>query len=120
METKTIFEAERHVVRVLKLLEIRSRLSYEASYMYQHGHVSLSPRCFLIAQADIAAAKLRVDHELPNSSLYTFTGNLLLDGRTLPLNPNQVLLRGCMLRNTDSILGIVLFTGHETKVNVGG
>ena len=57
-----------------------------------------------------------MDCELPNSSLYTFTGNLLLDGKTLPLSPNQVLLRGCMLRNTDYVLGVVMFTGHETKV----
>ena len=62
------------------------------------------------------AARIQVNCELPNSSLYTFTGNLLLDGRTLPLSPNQVLLRGCMLRNTEHVLGIAIFTGHETKV----
>ena len=28
--------------------------------------------------------------EQPNSSLYTFTGNLLLHGKTIPLGPNQV------------------------------
>lgn len=31
--------------------------------------------------------------EQPNNSLYTFTGNLLLDKQTLPLSPNQLLLR---------------------------
>ena len=30
----------------------------------------------------------------------------------------QVLLRGCMLRNTDHVYGIVIFTGHESKVSV--
>lgn len=67
-------------------------------------------------QAEIQKLKIQVNCELPNSSLYTFTGNLLLNGKTIPLSPNQVLLRGCMLRNTDSVLGLVIFTGHETKV----
>ncbi|PKA49367.1 Phospholipid-transporting ATPase 3 [Apostasia shenzhenica] len=54
--------------------------------------------------------------EQPNNSLYTFTGNLIIDKQTLPLSPNQLLLRGCSLRNTEYIVGAVIFTGHETKV----
>jgi phospholipid-transporting ATPase len=36
--------------------------------------------------------------------------------RTLPLGPDQVLLRGAMLRNTSWVFGIVIYTGHETKL----
>ncbi|RAL40050.1 unnamed protein product [Cuscuta campestris] len=54
--------------------------------------------------------------EEPNNSLYTFTGNLLSQKQTLPLSPNQLLLRGCSLRNTEYIVGVIIFTGHETKV----
>ncbi|XP_071740152.1 phospholipid-transporting ATPase 3-like [Rutidosis leptorrhynchoides] len=54
--------------------------------------------------------------EQPNNSLYTFTGNLVLQNQTLPLGPNQILLRGCSLRNTEYVVGAVVFTGHETKV----
>ncbi|KAI3516355.1 hypothetical protein L1887_15270 [Cichorium endivia] len=54
--------------------------------------------------------------EQPNNSLYTFTGNLLLQKQTVPIGPNQILLRGCSLRNTEYIVGTVIFTGHETKV----
>ena len=32
------------------------------------------------------------------------------------LNANNLLLRGMSLKNTDHIYGIVVFTGHETKV----
>ena len=42
------------------------------------------------AQAPLECAKLQVECELPNSSLYTFTGNMLLAGETLALSPNQV------------------------------
>lgn len=63
-----------------------------------------------------------VECEHPNPSLYTFTGNLLLGPPawptevTCPLSQASVLLRGCTLRNTASILGVAIFTGHESKV----
>ncbi|CAJ2651274.1 unnamed protein product [Trifolium pratense] len=60
--------------------------------------------------------KGEIQCEQPNNSLYTFTGNLLIQKQTLPLSPNQILLRGCSLRNTEYIVGVVLFTGQETKV----
>lgn len=34
-----------------------------------------------------------VQCEQPNNSLYTFTGNLIVDKQTLPLSPNHLLLR---------------------------
>ncbi|CAD5165980.1 unnamed protein product [Musa acuminata subsp. malaccensis] len=60
--------------------------------------------------------KGEIQCEQPNNSLYTFTGNLIIESQTLPLSPNQILLRGCSLRNTEYIVGAVIFTGHETKV----
>ncbi|XP_010255676.1 PREDICTED: phospholipid-transporting ATPase 3-like [Nelumbo nucifera] len=60
--------------------------------------------------------KGEIQCEQPNNSLYTFTGNLIVKKQTLPLSPNQILLRGCSLRNTEYIVGAVIFTGHETKV----
>ncbi|KAK9116965.1 hypothetical protein Sjap_015912 [Stephania japonica] len=63
-----------------------------------------------------AEFKGEIQCEQPNNSLYTFTGNLIFQKQTLPLSPNQILLRGCSLRNTEFIVGAVIFTGHETKV----
>ncbi|KAG9449609.1 hypothetical protein H6P81_009574 [Aristolochia fimbriata] len=60
--------------------------------------------------------KGEIQCEQPNNSLYTFTGNLIIQKQTLPLSPNQLLLRGCSLRNTEFMVGAVVFTGHETKV----
>ncbi|XP_027361174.1 phospholipid-transporting ATPase 3-like [Abrus precatorius] len=54
--------------------------------------------------------------EQPNNSLYTFSGNLIIQNQTFPVSPSQLLLRGCSLRNTEYIVGVVIFTGHETKV----
>ncbi|KAL6453166.1 DRS2 Probable phospholipid-transporting ATPase DRS2 [Candida maltosa Xu316] len=56
--------------------------------------------------------------EQPNSSLYTYEGNLknFRHGQDIPLSPEQMLLRGATLRNTQWINGVVIFTGHETKL----
>ncbi|CAL0326089.1 unnamed protein product [Lupinus luteus] len=54
--------------------------------------------------------------EDPNSSLYTFVGNLEYERLVYPLDPSQILLRDSKLRNTDYIYGVVIFTGHDSKV----
>ncbi|KNE59459.1 phospholipid-translocating P-type ATPase, flippase [Allomyces macrogynus ATCC 38327] len=40
----------------------------------------------------------------------------------IPLAPSSVLLRGCTLRNTEWVIGVVLYTGCDTKIqlNAGG
>ena len=59
----------------------------------------------------------RVECENPNELLYKFEGNLQMSGGvTIPLSVDQMLLRGSSLRNTNYIYGIVVFTGHETKI----
>lgn len=32
------------------------------------------------------------------------------------MGPDQILLRGCSLRNTEWVIGVTIFTGHETKI----
>jgi phospholipid-translocating P-type ATPase (flippase) len=54
--------------------------------------------------------------EDPNANLYSFVGGLQLDEQQYPLTPQQLLLRDSKLRNTDFIYGVVIFTGHDTKV----
>jgi phospholipid-transporting ATPase len=34
----------------------------------------------------------------------------------IPLTVENLLLRGSSLRNTDSVYGVAVFTGHDTKV----
>ncbi|XP_039607307.1 probable phospholipid-transporting ATPase IA isoform X4 [Polypterus senegalus] len=59
----------------------------------------------------------RMECESPNRHLYDFVGNIRLEGHsTTPLGPDQILLRGAQLRNTQWIHGIVVYTGHDTKL----
>ncbi|CAB1325643.1 unnamed protein product, partial [Coregonus sp. 'balchen'] len=49
----------------------------------------------------------RMECESPNRHLYEFVGNIRLDGHsTVPLGPDQILLRGAQLRNTQWVHGI--------------
>uniref|UniRef100_A0A7N5K6K4 Phospholipid-transporting ATPase n=1 Tax=Ailuropoda melanoleuca TaxID=9646 RepID=A0A7N5K6K4_AILME len=58
-----------------------------------------------------------IECEGPNRHLYDFTGNLHIDGKSpVPLGPDQILLRGTQLRNTQWVFGIVVYTGHDTKL----
>jgi phospholipid-transporting ATPase len=74
----------------------------------------------LVSTAEISRLGGRVRSEQPNSSLYTYEGTLTMQvgggEKELPLAPDQLLLRGATLRNTPWIHGLVVFTGHETKL----
>uniref|UniRef100_A0A0E0LCS0 Phospholipid-transporting ATPase n=1 Tax=Oryza punctata TaxID=4537 RepID=A0A0E0LCS0_ORYPU len=54
--------------------------------------------------------------EDPNPSLYTFIGNLEYERQIYAIDPFQILLRDSKLRNTSFIYGVVIFTGHDSKV----
>ncbi|GAQ83484.1 phospholipid-transporting ATPase 3 [Klebsormidium nitens] len=71
---------------------------------------------YVTAEAAAEFKNAAIECELPNNSLYTFVGNLMVGKQVLPLSPNQILLRGCSLRNTEHVVGVIIFTGHETKV----
>ncbi|XP_036933027.1 phospholipid-transporting ATPase IA isoform X7 [Acanthopagrus latus] len=59
----------------------------------------------------------RMECESPNRHLYEFVGNIRLDRHsTIPLGPDQILLRGAQLRNTQWVHGVVVYTGHDTKL----
>ncbi|KAH9607425.1 hypothetical protein KSS87_007515 [Heliosperma pusillum] len=60
--------------------------------------------------------KAMIRCEDPNSSLYTFIGNLEFEREIFPIDPSQILLRDSKLRNTAYVYGVVIFTGHDSKV----
>ncbi|KAI1340495.1 hypothetical protein F5Y15DRAFT_41324 [Xylariaceae sp. FL0016] len=74
----------------------------------------------LVSSAELSRLGGRIRSEQPNSSLYTYEATITMQAgggeKELPLSPEQLLLRGATLRNTPWIHGIVVFTGHETKL----
>lgn len=81
---------------------------------------ALPETAHLVNPSDLSRLSGRIRSEQPNSSLYTYESTLTMHAgggeKELPLAPDQLLLRGATLRNTPWVHGIVVFTGHETKL----
>nr|XP_034359017.1 phospholipid-transporting ATPase FetA-like [Arvicanthis niloticus] len=54
--------------------------------------------------------------EPPNNKLDKFSGTLSYLGDTYLLDSERLLLRGCIIRNTDWCYGLVVYTGPDTKL----
>ncbi|OJJ43140.1 hypothetical protein ASPZODRAFT_74987 [Penicilliopsis zonata CBS 506.65] len=75
---------------------------------------------------DCEKTEFTIDSEAPHPNLYSYNGAIRWeqadypDGprkdRVEPISINNLLLRGCSLRNTEWVLGVVVFTGVETKI----
>ena len=52
----------------------------------------------------------------PTIDLYTFVGKLRVSGKTYPLGIDNFLLKGANLKNTEWIVGLIVYTGNETKI----
>jgi phospholipid-transporting ATPase len=71
----------------------------------------------IVEVKDLVQLQGTIESEPPNRHLYEYNGNFKeLNKQVLPLGPDQLLLRGAMLRNTSWIFGIVVYTGHDTKL----
>ncbi|KAK4057352.1 phospholipid transporting ATPase [Microbotryomycetes sp. JL221] len=108
------------------------------------GETNLKPRKSLKAtmgisnEEDVEHAKFWVECEAPHANLYSFNGVLkyrvagdklgtehpIVEGKELsddaemqePVTINELLLRGCALRNTKWVIALVVFTGADTKI----
>ncbi|ETV92053.1 hypothetical protein, variant [Aphanomyces invadans] len=72
-------------------------------------------------EAEVLALHGRVECEVPNKAISRFAGSFfvdLLDGSVAndPISIKNILLRGCQLRNTEWMYGLVLNTGPDTKI----
>lgn len=71
---------------------------------------------------DASRTKFWLESEGPHANLYSYQGNLKwVDSadqelKNEPITINNMLLRGCTLRNTKWAMGIVVFTGSDTKI----
>lgn len=69
---------------------------------------------------DFMGIDFEVESEGPHPNLYSYQGFVLhsMQGEPLkePATVNNLMLRGCTLRNTKWVVGIVLFTGPDTKI----
>uniref|UniRef100_A0A3Q3F832 Phospholipid-transporting ATPase n=1 Tax=Kryptolebias marmoratus TaxID=37003 RepID=A0A3Q3F832_KRYMA len=57
-----------------------------------------------------------IECEEPNNRLDKFLGTMLWNQERYPLELDNMLLRGCKVRNTDYCHGLVIFAGADTKI----
>ncbi|KAK9069461.1 hypothetical protein SSX86_011365 [Deinandra increscens subsp. villosa] len=53
--------------------------------------------------------------EKPNRNIYGFQANMEVDGKRVSLGPSNIILRGCVIKNTDWAVGVAVYAGRETK-----
>lgn len=59
---------------------------------------------------------IRVDVEEPSERLYDFNGAIVRDGHATGIGVDNMLLRGSSLQQTDWIVGLAIYCGHDTRV----
>ncbi|TID03927.1 putative phospholipid-transporting ATPase [Colletotrichum higginsianum] len=56
--------------------------------------------------------------EQPNADLYRFDSTVTANGSTLSMKTDEVLYRGSTIRNTSTVIGMVVNTGEECKIRM--
>ena len=66
------------------------------------------------AQFPLFKGKCECDE--PNAELYEFSGNLKVEKKNYALSSSQLLIKGSILKNTQWVVGVVVYTGSQTKL----
>jgi phospholipid-translocating ATPase len=91
-------------------------LDGETNLKTKQAPTSLAKRCK--NPEDIAKCRAHFVVEDPNLDLYNFNGRVTVDGETLPLTTNEIVFRGSTLRNTSTVIGMVINAGEECKIRM--
>ncbi|KAI8973092.1 phospholipid-transporting ATPase 1 [Trametes punicea] len=96
------------------------------------GETNLKPRrsvkatSSITSEEDIERACFVLDSEPPHANLYMYHGVLRYkdsstgEQKQESVTINELLLRGCTLRNTAWVIGLVVFTGADSKIMLNG
>ncbi|KAL4513065.1 hypothetical protein ABPG72_017750 [Tetrahymena utriculariae] len=84
---------------------LKSKISHEIVNKYGREH-------------SLIKFKGKIVCDKPNNRIHHFKGLLYLDDESKPivLNNNNVMLRGTTLKNTEWVIGVVIYSGQDTKI----
>ncbi|EDR03224.1 uncharacterized protein LACBIDRAFT_155569, partial [Laccaria bicolor S238N-H82] len=68
--------------------------------------------------ADCASAhnKFRIECDRPDVNMYKLNAAVKVGKEVFPVDMQMALLRGTVLRNTEWVIGVVMYTGHDTRI----
>ena len=86
---------------------------------------SISATSNVISEEDMERLSFILDCEPPHQNLYTHQSILRYtdsngENKQESVTINELLLRGCTVRNTDWIVGLVVYTGADSKIMLNG
>ena len=58
----------------------------------------------------------QIECELPNGEIYKFQGTYIRGEKKIPLSYDNLIMRGSSLRNTEWVIAVAVYTGHDTKI----
>lgn len=71
----------------------------------------------IVSEVEAMQLNAEIRCEAPNNRLYNFEGTMNINNDiVISLDPENILLRGSSLKNTDWIIGIVVYAGHDSKL----
>ena len=82
----------------------------------KHKQANKGTQSAFTSDASIDSLNCKVKCQGPNSMIYEFSGLIFISDDPFILTYEQCLLRGSALKNTDWVVGIAVYTGHETKI----
>jgi len=68
--------------------------------------------------AEVSRLEGHVDYELPNENLVKWNGKVTIEAKNIQkaCKLPQLMLRGSVLKNTQFCYGVVVYSGHDTKI----
>lgn len=70
----------------------------------------------LLESLDLRQMQGKIEVDPPNENIYCTDGQIELISSKQFISAENVLLRGGVLKNTDFVFGLVIYTGKDTKV----
>lgn len=64
----------------------------------------------------VTSPPVRIECDRPEANMYKVNAAVITSNGRAPVDVQMTLLRGTVLRNTDWVVGVVMFTGADTKV----
>lgn len=65
---------------------------------------------------DLKEIKGHLECNIPDDCLHHFAGTLTIQGEDIAVDADNLVLRGCSLKNTQSFIGMAVYAGHDTKI----